>query len=341
MSHDVFEDELRALLRDTADAERDRFVEVDPSAVLGDGVRVVRRRRLVAGAVTAALALVLGVGGWAAVSGSVDRAQEAPAAPFPTATGTVSATMTLDDGSVVGVSFDTTSGAVGVVRTAGSGVVDRATPRVASLGQPSVTYATVVRDPLVVAGVMPAGASGLLPQWQAVEGPSTDTVADLPGTPYQAFVLRAEQPAPGAVLEDMYWQEADGIHAVNRGRLPSTVLGDTLVFLDAPRGMLGVRSGALRTVTPTGPDTAAGRPPYGGMTDRDGVQTFVVVVPGRVQDLTVLPAPGAELLSSAMSELSEGAGTALVARLRLPEGETDGVAEVTWTGSAGTQSLEP
>ena len=341
MTHDTFDDELRTLLHDAADAERDHYLDVDPATTLHDGTRVVRRRRLLATAVTSVLALVLGIAGWAALSGSVDRAQQLPATPPPSATGTVSATLWLDDGSAVGVSLDTGTGAVGLVRTAENGVLDRATPRVASLGRPSVTYATVVRDPLVVAGVMPAGATGLLPQWQGVDGPSSSAVADLPGTQYQAFALRAEQPARDGRLMDMYWQESDGVHAVNRGTLPSTVLDDTLVFLDAPNGTLGVRTGATTSVTPTGADTAAGRPPHGGMISGDGVQTFVAVVPGTVEDVSVRTTPDATLLSSATSELSEGVGTAIVVTVRVPGSETGGVAELTWTDGTGSQSLRP
>ena len=56
MSTDTFEDELRALLRDTADAEGAAYVDVAADAVLVRGRRVVRRRRAVAGVGIAAAA---------------------------------------------------------------------------------------------------------------------------------------------------------------------------------------------------------------------------------------------------------------------------------------------
>ena len=57
MSTDTFEDELRSLLHDTADAEGPAYVDVDPNAVVTTGRRVVRRRRAVAGAGIAAAAV--------------------------------------------------------------------------------------------------------------------------------------------------------------------------------------------------------------------------------------------------------------------------------------------
>ncbi len=65
MSTDTFEGELRSLLHDTADAEGPAYVDVDPNAVVTQGRRVVRRRRMAAGAGVAAATLVLGAGAWA------------------------------------------------------------------------------------------------------------------------------------------------------------------------------------------------------------------------------------------------------------------------------------
>ncbi|MBR7743853.1 hypothetical protein KC207_11180 [Phycicoccus sp. BSK3Z-2] len=345
MSRDTFEDELRTLLHEAADGERDRYVDVDSGSVLGDGVRVVRRRRLVAAAVTSVLALVVGIGGWTALSGTVDRAQVVPATPEPTATGTVTAPVQVDDGSTVDVSFDPATGAVELVRTAENGVVDRATPRVATLGRPSATWATVVRDPLVVAGVLPADAVDVVPRWQGVGGGSSTATADLPGTTYQAFAIRAESPSRDASLVDLYWRQGATTYTAGSGTLPTAVVDDTVVFVDAAAGVLGVGSGGTTALTPTGPDTRAGEPPYGGLTtdgpDGGGLETFAAVLPGRVDDVVVRATPEATLLSNDTVVLPDGAGTAVVARLRLPGPGGSGVAELKWTDSTGARSLVP
>ena len=76
MSTDTFEGELRSLLHDTADAEGPAYVDVDPNAVVTQGRRVVRRRRMAAGAGIAAATLVLGAGAWAVLDQGSRRAVE-------------------------------------------------------------------------------------------------------------------------------------------------------------------------------------------------------------------------------------------------------------------------
>lgn len=63
MSTDTFEDTLRDLLRDTADAAGPGCLEPDADRVIGLGRRVLRRRRWAAGLVAASVAGVAGVMG--------------------------------------------------------------------------------------------------------------------------------------------------------------------------------------------------------------------------------------------------------------------------------------
>ena len=77
MSTDTFEDQLRSLLHDTADAEGPAFVDVDPNAVVTTGRRVIRRRRLATGAGIAAAVLAIGAG--STLVGGVGRERAAVA----------------------------------------------------------------------------------------------------------------------------------------------------------------------------------------------------------------------------------------------------------------------
>ena len=98
MSIDTFEDELRSLLHDTADAEGPAYVDVDPGVVLLRGRRVVRRRRIATGAATAAAVLAVGIAGVAGVAASrsgVDGDEPVPGTSTSgPATGTVSVDLT-------------------------------------------------------------------------------------------------------------------------------------------------------------------------------------------------------------------------------------------------------
>jgi hypothetical protein len=89
MSTDTFEGELRSLLHDTADAEGPAYVDVDPNAVVTQGRRVIRRRRVAVGLGVAAATVVLGVAGVTALGSGVDGSE-----PVPGSSATVLATGT-------------------------------------------------------------------------------------------------------------------------------------------------------------------------------------------------------------------------------------------------------
>ena len=73
MSTDTFEDTLRDLLRDTADAAGPGCLEPDADRVIGLGRRVLRRRRWAAGLVAASVAGVAGARRRAAERGGRGR----------------------------------------------------------------------------------------------------------------------------------------------------------------------------------------------------------------------------------------------------------------------------
>ena len=83
-STEQFENDLAQLLRAGGDAAPD--LQFDVGAVIDQGHRAVRRARLVRGAAGLAAAAVIAVGGYAVLTGGVDRAGEfTPATPSPSA----------------------------------------------------------------------------------------------------------------------------------------------------------------------------------------------------------------------------------------------------------------
>lgn len=87
-STEQFENDLAQLLRAGGDAAPD--LHLDTGAVIDQGHRAVRRARLVRGAAGLAAAAVIAVGGYAVLTGGVDRAGEfTPATPSPSVTAPV------------------------------------------------------------------------------------------------------------------------------------------------------------------------------------------------------------------------------------------------------------
>lgn len=346
MSHDVFEDELRTLLRGATEAENPAFHDIDTSEVLGSGRRVVRRRRMAAAGAALAAVTVVGIGSWAALDGSSDRALEVPATRTSAPDGaTVETTLRLEGRttSTVSVRYAPATGALSLVSTDAAGGTTEATAGAVDPTGRTSTWRIVSEDPLVVAGVLPTGAENLLPQWSRDVAGSTSDSAPLAGTPYDAFVIRADDAPGGTTLADLLWTYDQTVHGSPRRLVPSVTVEGRTVFLDPQTSLVGVLDEAATATSPT----TAGEPPR-VVTARDtsgGRRTtsFVMVLPTGASDVRVEAHPDATVGSSRTVQLPDGLGLVLLAVADAPRTVDDPVAGVTWTagGQSGSWTASP
>jgi hypothetical protein len=349
MSTDTFEHELRSLLHDTADAEGSAYVDVDPQAVVTQGRRVVRRRRLAAGAGIAASALVLGIGAWVVLDQSSGRDAVEP----------VPATRT---SSVAPDVVSTTIAVKGNPRVSGYTVhLDRSTGRVTATdlsptgeqgldvmigrigeGEQKAVWETLSRDPLVVVGVVPAEADQLMTRFGNLDvGGVTSSESPLTTTAYQAFLVQTQKSPPGAELAGLDWAASGRVFDVEGHELPSATIGDRTVYLNDAAGELGMVAPDGTSRVPLQAATTGGATPHlttsvneeGGPT----VTTFVIVLPIDAGDISLGLASGATLVSQESAPLLGGAGLAVVATVKAPDTVDPVVRQVTWTAD-GRQS---
>jgi hypothetical protein len=222
-------------------------MSVDPAAVLVGGRRRRRRRQLTALAGTAVAALVLGVGGWAALSNETADDQTLPAvtsSPTASATSVEGPTTEMELGAipptgrtvpVVAVfTFDEAGSRVGFTLRTEDGTVlaTRTRPETRSGGE---LWATTV--PGVTLAVLPATATSAVPVWtrgeQTAEGSATAEAPD--GRLLVAWWTDASTRDPFA---DVVW--TDGQTAYTKGRPLETVVQDDLVlFAGGGVGLVG------------------------------------------------------------------------------------------------------
>lgn len=315
MSPDVFEDELRTLLHDATEAESPAFRDVDTHAVVGTGHRVVRRRRLAMAGGTLAATLVVAVGTWAAVGGSVDRAlEEVPATPSRPVTAVLDEFSNLSgpDGALVeipgprrvAVTVDPVGTPDLVVTEVGTDGTRTAIGSATLRGVPPSGAAWTVAGAgaHVLVGVLPAEAAAfqLVTPLGGDGGHASTTVrADLPGTGRQAFAVRfAEAPDAGAVRHLLWWDGAGTVRDEAGAVVPSVALGDpagTTVFVAESLDRVGTFSGdGASSARLDGEDPSAG-PPDLSMAQQVGdsrVGLHVDLVPAGSTAGTFTPASG-------------------------------------------------
>jgi len=368
MSTDTFEDELRALLRDTADAEGAAYVDVAPDAVLVRGRRVVRRRRAVAGVGIAAAAIVCLVG-WSALGTGVDRTS--------TPAGTTSAS---PHGAVTAV-LDTFSGLTD--GTSGAELSIPGPRRVAVTVDPSRTpdlvYWDVAEngsrsmlggsslvgvDPLaatwgtagdgshVVVGVVPEQArafSLVTPMRDAGGGMSTTVEKVLPGTGRKAFGTQFSDPSDPAAARHLVWWGVDGtVHDETGALLPSVALGDddgTTVFLAAALDRMGTfaREGGASMMSLDSARNSSGRPVIstarGGAGSLTGL--FVAVVPDGTTAGAMVPTKGTTVTRPlAVVDLPDTDRSVVWATYTSADAPGATYSSVTWTEPGGRQITE-
>ncbi len=360
MSTDTFEDQLRSLLHDTADAEGPAYVDVDPNAVVTSGRRVIRRRRMATGAGIAAAVLAIGAGSALVAGVGQDRADTTvPAGP----------TAGLGRGAVF-VDLDVSSALQGTLkplpnnptrvrvdvnegtrmwRVTVTGSDGRPTTRPAATlpANPRFsTYAEVGNRPGLIVGVMPAAARDIAPIWKTDSVESSLSTAPVPGTDRQAFALRySGEPDPnlpsGTVLGGFDWTDGEEVFTSAGTAVPSARFGDALAFVDETQGLFGLFGGettaSKRLVdTPLGKLSAlmTGKVPSGSARMES---TVLVLLPAGVTGVDVTPTPGAAIRSVDSAPGGSIGKTMVLVRLTEP-GTTPGtgIKRVGWTNPDGT-----
>ncbi|MBM6400788.1 hypothetical protein [Phycicoccus sonneratiae] len=353
MSHDVFEDELRARLLGATEAEAPAFHDIDTAEVLGTGRRIVRRRRMAAVGGTLAAVTVLGAGSWAVLDGTTNRAaDEIPATRSSgpqVAPDVVSVSLPAGDGGAVPVytvHLERRTGRVTVASVSAAGTAtDLGDVGRVPADRPSAVYATVSHDPFVAVGVVPADAEQLMPRFTGGDlgGVSTEEGA-LPTTTWKAFLVHSEKSPADADLTGLDWAGGGRVFDEGGRQLPSAGLGDRTVYLDTAGGEVGVVTADGSARSPLS-STPAGDPPHvTTAVKQDGrptVTTTALVLPIDAQDVLVEAAPGATLRSSDTAPLFDGAGLAVVAVVEGPDSAVPAVARVRWTVDGAARDWTP
>jgi hypothetical protein len=342
MSTDTFEDELRSLLHDTADAEGQAYVDVDPNAVVTQGRRVVRRRRLGAGAGIAASALVLAVGAWAVLdrSSGRDAVEPVPATRSSSvAPDVVSTTIAVEGNPRVAaysVHLDRSTGRVTAtdISPTGEKGLDVMIGRIGE-GEQKAVWETLSRDPFIVVGVAPV-SDQLMTRFVGDVGAATTSDAPLSTTAYEAFLVTTEKSPPEASLTGLVRATDGRIFGAEGVELPSaTIPGDRIVYIDDAGREMGLVTPDGSAQVPLTP--AAAGAPTGHLTTavqeagKPTVTTFALVLPIEAGDISVQVAPGATLVSEEERPLLGGSGVAVVATVSGPDELGPVVTEVTWT----------
>ena len=372
MTHDVFEDELRAHLRGATEAESSAFLDIDTDSVLDSGHRVLRRRRVAIVGGTAALATVVSLGTWAALGGTSDRAVQEVPATRATAPATGSVTALLDEFSGLSAADGSTLQIPGprrvAVRLSPGRTPDLEYLEVGPDGSTSLmggssldglgplasTWGTAGVGSHVLVGVLPAGAVQfqlLTPIPEEGGHPSTSVRAPLPGTSRQAFAVRFADPSDADATQHLLWWGEDRVvHDESGAVVPSVALGDsegTTVFVSRALGRFGTFSDSGGSIT-MGLDAArntSGRPVLStgrGTGDRiDGL--FAALVPRGARPGALTPAPGATVTSALTATPVPGTDlTVMWSRFSYPGSDPGtGYRSVTWTEDGRTVTELP
>jgi len=359
MTTDTFEDELRSLLHHTADAEGPAYVDVDPNSVLTSGRRVIRRRRMAAGAGIAAATVSLGLVGFAALGDGVRRAEPLPGSSTNGSTSSTTGTVSVDlargadaapeggapDGRpAVRVTVDRVTGRVSYSVVRDGAFVPAGTDTMPTSPQAATWVSPAGVDGLVV-GVVPAAATELFPVWAGDAPGSTHTMEPLGSTSYQAFAVWHTGKAGDTDLAGLDWSDGDTVYSSLGLPLPSGRSGGAVAFVDRALGLFGIiEEGTTSTKSLVGlpadqvPVLMAGRARSGSALMDN---TVLLVLPAGSQGVDAVPSKGATLESVGTS-LSTTGDTIVILRVTAPsDAAGTGLKRVTWTAPGGSPgSLE-
>lgn len=354
MTTDTFEDELRALLHHTADAEAPALVDVDPQEVLLQGRRAVRRRRVATVAAVAAAAVVVGLVGYSALATGADRTTT-PAGPTGSAASAAAGTVSTElaspetvgpEGGVpvpaekVRVTVDRAKGAVryetvvdGEMTVVASGLLPTS-PRAS-------TYASSPLAEGLTMGLLPESATQLALLWGGDAPGSTQATSPLPGTGFQAFAVWHTGTPSETTFAGFDWTDGEFVYRPDGGLVPSGGSRGTVAFVDQEQNLFGQfdadGTGGTKRLSDT-PDGARPVMMLGRHDDGSDVMatTVLVVLPAGATAIEVTPRAGATLGSTEVIDGGTSTETLVLARLTMPQtvGGT-GVHRVRWTGADG------
>jgi hypothetical protein len=376
MSTDTFEDQLRSLLHGSADAEGSAYLDVAPYAVVYTGRRIIRRRRVAAGAGIAAATAVVGLVGWSVLGSGVDRAS-LPAGPAHSTTSSATAgdhgttalldelsdlsgpqgqpvdvpgprrlAVTIDAGRTPDLVYSAVASDGSLTMMGGSSLVG--VDRLAS------TWGTAGEGSHVLVGVLPEQAE----QFQLVtpvtdEGghASTSVTAPIPGTGRQAFAVRFAEAGDADAVRHLLWWDGDAVvHDESGAVVPSVVLGDadgTVMFVSEALDRMGTFStrDGLTSMELDGSRNSSGRPVISsGRGDGDRVDwLFAAVVPATAEPGTITPSDGSSVATPLAKVAVPGTDRAVIwSRLSSPKDEKgSGYVSATWTEDGRTVTQRP
>ena len=348
--NNTFEDQLRADLH--AAAGQPAYGSIDPTQVIGEGRRVVRRRHRLQALGAAAAVAVLGVGGFLATD--TGRATTAPPAHHGSTASVSRALLTVDGAGEARflAERDADSEEVRVIDAAGPERAVLARLRVPSDAKPLAYSALTVRDSLV--GLLPAGATLLQVSTDGV-GEQTGYRSDLQalGDDLVVFAVHFEQPGRLDSLSRVLWADATGmVWDTNRPLLsarfasPGDAAVPQLVWVDVANDIWGTSDPVGGALTERPLETwslssmGSFEPPD---SKHPGRGTFVItgLLPyAEVSKLTATWAPGVTVVSPLQGQqLTSGDRTNLTAfhavvttEAELPEPL---LRSVTFTGADG------
>jgi hypothetical protein len=255
----AFETKLREDLHAAADhAAPGSF---DPATIIGEGTRVVRRRRLRRGlgAVAAVTVLALLATGSALWHGGRDDSAPVPPAQRTVLGAVVSATLSKDGANLNGtdvpgpdrlaVELDTGTGELRFSAVSGDGARTVLGGSSVSGVPQGATWGTGTGVENVWVGVVPKGATNLMPVGEipaAGGGGATQDQAPLAGTDFDAFAIWFEKPADLEGLTTLLWQDSAGrVQAADSSPVGSVAFTDhsgsrVTVFVSEEGNTLGV-----------------------------------------------------------------------------------------------------
>jgi len=366
MTNDTFEDELRSLLRDTADAEGPAYVDVDPHAVVTRGRRVVRRRRMAAGAGIAAAVLAIGAGG-ALVNGvGQDRTDTTVPAGPTTGLGSGSFSVDLDvssalQGTITPLPNDPTSVRVDVnqqtkkwqVTVTGSDGRPTMRPAATLPANPRFsTYAEVGNRPGLIVGLMPLAAKDIVPVWATDPVESSVSSALVMGADRRAFAIRysaAPDPnVPGdTIFAGFAWTDGEKVFTSAGTSVPSARLLDSVAFVDETQGLFGLfgpkTTASKRLIDPPEgklPGLVTGKLPINSATMQTSV---LVLLPAGAKGVDVSASSGATVHNIDTAPAGSVGRTMVMVRLTTPKDTPgSGVERLRWInadGSAGSGTI--
>ncbi len=321
MSHDLTEQALRDQLHAAAEGQTGTYVDVDPLAALDTAHRVLRRRRIAAVAGTAAAALAIGAGAWAALTEGTpdDRTLPAvttsvtgPHADLPLGADPASGSA---DPLVAVVTADAASGKVEFRLRTETGTVLNA--QVLSLNDGQASWSSL--SDRVMAAVLPTEAAAFVPLWSVAVSQQEAAFERLPDGRVAA-AWRTDVPATGTKFAGVVWTDGTSAFTAAGQPLSSVAVDDFVVFGNNHSGAMGyIRpedgslsgSGAVGQASEVGgpgkypavwaPDASgesgvyiAYLPPLGGEATKD--ITVQTVPEARVRDVTTYFPEGNVLL---------------------------------------------